>query len=172
MVVELPLPDRAERLLLWQEALADLTETGNTLPTLAAQFPFTGEQIHIVADQFRHTVPLAADGRSAERLKQLCRAHLPTRVPGVIESDPQRTWDDLVLPSDIRAQLEELCGQARHRSTVLGQWGFDRKPFATRSAVAKCLHPDYQPTAAEQAAACRLFNAWATSGKRAAQRKR
>jgi AAA+ superfamily predicted ATPase len=127
MVVELPLPDRAERLLLWQEALADLTETGNTLPTLAAQFPFTGEQIHIVADQFRHTVPLAADGRSAERLKQLCRAHLPTRVPGVIESDPQRTWDDLVLPSDIRAQLEELCGQARHRSTVLGQWGFDRK---------------------------------------------
>jgi AAA+ superfamily predicted ATPase len=127
LVVELPLPDRAERLLLWQEALADLTEAGNTLPTLAAQFPLTVEQIHIVADQLRHTVPLAVDGRRAERLHQLCRAHLPTRVPGVIESDPQRTWDDLVLPSDVRAQLEELCGQARHRSTVLGQWGFDRK---------------------------------------------
>ena len=127
MVVELPLPNRAERLILWQEALADLTETGTPLPNLAAQFPLTMEQIHIVAGQFRHTLPLAADGRSAEKLKQLCRAHLPTRVSGVIESDPQRTWDDLVLPSDVRAQLEELCGQARHRSTVLGRWGFDRK---------------------------------------------
>jgi AAA+ superfamily predicted ATPase len=127
MVVELPLPDRGERLLLWQEALADLTEAGSTLPAVAAQFPLTMEQIHIVAGQFRHTLPLAADGRSAEKLKQLCRAHLPARVSGVIESDPQRTWDDLVLPSDVRAQLEELCGQARHRSTVLGQWGFDRK---------------------------------------------
>ena len=127
MVVELPLPDRGERLLLWQDALANLTEEGGTLSALAAQFPLTVEQIHIVAGQFRHTMPLAADGKSAEKLKQLCRAHLPQRVSGVIETDPQRTWGDLVLPSDVRAQLEELCGQARHRSTVLGQWGFDRK---------------------------------------------
>lgn len=33
-------------------------------------------------------------------------------------------------------------------------------PFATQSAIAKCLHPDHTPSEAERADACRLFNAW------------
>jgi SpoVK/Ycf46/Vps4 family AAA+-type ATPase len=36
-------------------------------------------------------------------------------------------WDDLILPADQVAQLQELCRQARYRHIVYGDWGFDRK---------------------------------------------
>jgi len=36
------------------------------------------------------------------------------------------TWDDIVLTSDIRRQLEELSLQARLRGEVLETWGFER----------------------------------------------
>jgi SpoVK/Ycf46/Vps4 family AAA+-type ATPase len=37
------------------------------------------------------------------------------------------TEADLVLPEDQRSQLEEICLQFRYRTTVYGDWGFDRK---------------------------------------------
>jgi hypothetical protein len=36
-------------------------------------------------------------------------------------------WEDLVAPDDVRRTLSELVDQIRHRSTVLGRWGFARK---------------------------------------------
>src|SRR5262249_14702615 len=38
-----------------------------------------------------------------------------------------QTWDDLVVPDDTGRTIAELVGQLRHRSTVLGRWGFQRK---------------------------------------------
>ncbi|MDB4955940.1 MAG: ATPase central domain protein [Myxococcales bacterium] len=38
-----------------------------------------------------------------------------------------QTWDDLVLPPDLLRTLREIGNQLRHRSTVLGRWGFARK---------------------------------------------
>ena len=42
--------------------------------------------------------------------------------------------------------------------------------FETRGAIAKCLHPDYDPTAAERTKAFKLFSAWTAAGKKAARR--
>jgi AAA+ superfamily predicted ATPase len=127
-VVELPLPTSAERLLLWEEALGDVRATeDNALPVLAARFPLAPEQIRNVANQLRQAARLRNASPSSAQLQQLCRAYLHSRVSGVSESEPQRTWLDLVLPDDVRGQLEELCGQARQRATVLGRWGFDAK---------------------------------------------
>jgi SpoVK/Ycf46/Vps4 family AAA+-type ATPase len=41
--------------------------------------------------------------------------------------EPRYGWDDLVLPPDTKAQLQEICQHAEYRPVVYGQWGFDRK---------------------------------------------
>src|SRR5207302_4942328 len=41
--------------------------------------------------------------------------------------DVTQTWEDLVLPDDVGRTITELVDQLRHRSTVLGRWGFQRK---------------------------------------------
>jgi AAA+ superfamily predicted ATPase len=38
-----------------------------------------------------------------------------------------QTWDDLVVPEDTGRTIAELVEQLRHRATVLGRWGFQRK---------------------------------------------
>jgi SpoVK/Ycf46/Vps4 family AAA+-type ATPase len=38
-----------------------------------------------------------------------------------------QTWEDLVVPDDTGRTIAELVEQLRHRSTVLGRWGFQRK---------------------------------------------
>ena len=45
-------------------------------------------------------------------------------------ADPVTTtlsWDDAVLPDDLRATLREVVAYARHRDTVFDTWGFGRK---------------------------------------------
>jgi len=41
--------------------------------------------------------------------------------------DVSQTWEDLVVPDDTGRTIAELVEQLRHRSTVLGRWGFQRK---------------------------------------------
>ena len=41
--------------------------------------------------------------------------------------DVSQTWEDLVVPDDTGRTIAELVDQLRHRSTVLGRWGFQRK---------------------------------------------
>src|SRR5262249_631449 len=41
--------------------------------------------------------------------------------------DPRATWNDLVLPDDVTAQLHELCDRFNYRDKVLNEWGFARK---------------------------------------------
>jgi hypothetical protein len=50
------------------------------------------------------------------------------RAPGELFSPLQcpYTWDDIVLPANLREHLEELEAQARLRSAVYDDWGFSR----------------------------------------------
>src|SRR5262249_55197091 len=61
------------------------------------------------------------------QVERLCRPHVSAPTPGVSESEPRRVWTDLVLPDETRNLLEEMCAQVKHRSTVLGRWGFGPK---------------------------------------------
>jgi len=40
---------------------------------------------------------------------------------------PVYTWDDLVLPDEVVAQLREICQRVAHRQRVHDDWGFARK---------------------------------------------
>jgi SpoVK/Ycf46/Vps4 family AAA+-type ATPase len=41
--------------------------------------------------------------------------------------EPRYTWDDIVLPHDIKKQLKEIAGYIKYRGIVYTDWGFDKK---------------------------------------------
>jgi ATP-dependent 26S proteasome regulatory subunit len=56
------------------------------------------------------------------------RAEFETDLGTVAQRvDVSQTWEDLVVPDDTGRTIAELVEQLRHRSTVLGRWGFQRK---------------------------------------------
>jgi SpoVK/Ycf46/Vps4 family AAA+-type ATPase len=59
---------------------------------------------------------------------QAVRSEFETDLGTVAQRvDVSQTWDDLVVPDDTGRTIAELVEQLRHRSTVLGRWGFQRK---------------------------------------------
>jgi hypothetical protein len=56
------------------------------------------------------------------------RAEFETDLGTVAQRvEVSQTWEDLVVPDDTGRTIAELVEQLRHRSTVLGRWGFQRK---------------------------------------------
>ena len=56
------------------------------------------------------------------------RAEFETDLGSVATKvDVSQTWEDLVVPDETGRTIAELVDQLRHRSTVLGRWGFSRK---------------------------------------------
>ena len=51
----------------------------------------------------------------------------PISAPSPRKVDVSQTWEDLVVPDETGRTIAELVDQLRHRSTVLGRWGFQRK---------------------------------------------
>ena len=49
---------------------------------------------------------------------------------------PRASWADLVLPSDIVAQLRELTARARHRAWVFDRWGIGGRAVRGRGVTA------------------------------------
>jgi len=127
--IALELPDWEQRRRCWQ---ANLTAVGLELEeadlnALADRFRLTPEQITdavtvVCPVSSRTQKPQLADLFAAAReqtghdLKMLTRKIIP-----------RYTWQDIVLPPDPLAQLEEICAQVKYRQVVYGAWGFDRK---------------------------------------------
>jgi hypothetical protein len=143
--IALAAPEYRERQARWRRALsttgAELDD--QVVGTLAARYRFTADEIaqaaRLASDQARArgaARPDAADVRNA------CRHFAKARVDGLARQiEPRATWDDLVVPADVRAQLEELCAQVRHRGKVLYEWGFDRRLTLGKGLYALFIGP-------------------------------
>ncbi|GMV44169.1 MAG: ATPase [Myxococcales bacterium] len=125
--LDLPVPDAALRRRLWQLALADagLTLAEPDLDHLALRYDLAGAHV-------RNAVAVAAAlaaGRGgaagAREVDEAARLQVRRR-PSPHAEDPGTllTLDDLVLPSPVRAQIEEILAAARNRTRVLREWGF------------------------------------------------
>jgi AAA+ superfamily predicted ATPase len=123
----LSLPDAAQRRAYWQSSLvkAGIDLDVASLNALSDRFRLTPKQIDraIAGCQSPWTTAIepevlfrAARQQSSQELAQIAQ-----KVP--IKS----TWDDIVLLPEPLAQLQEVCNQAKYQSTVLEEWGFDRK---------------------------------------------
>ncbi|HEX7119499.1 MAG TPA: AAA family ATPase [Longimicrobiales bacterium] len=130
-IFEIPRPGLAERTELWHAALAERgwTPEPGLVDRLAAAFRFTPLEMRQALDGDPAALMNGAPGRiDGDALLRRCREgsrHAIHRFARKIT--PRRGWDDLVLPPDSRAQLEEICGAARSRRRVYEDWGFGRK---------------------------------------------
>lgn len=102
----------SQRLKLWQQY------TAAPAPTVIGEWELRPAEIRAAA---------RSANAGHEAVLSACRRMLH-REPGELLTSMKcpYTWNDIVLTSEVRKQLEELQAQARLRDQVLEQWGFDR----------------------------------------------
>lgn len=136
--LEIPMPDPDERFDCWLEALKPVAPklSDQDLQLLADRYTLTRTQIELAA----------ADAEARAKLRT-AQAALPTqaevtfddvsiaaRSQGAHELEtltnkitPRVSLDDVVLPADVRAQLDEVASRVLNRDWVLRDWGFARR---------------------------------------------
>jgi AAA+ superfamily predicted ATPase len=135
--LELTVPalDYAQRLRLWEEGLrrVESHRAERDLHALAAglanRFRFGGEQISAAllkaAEAAALSLESAPDAAAVEVAARTIPVHnLDTLAQKVTSAF---TWEDIVLPDDVRDQLAEIAAQFRYRQKVYGDWGFEAK---------------------------------------------
>jgi hypothetical protein len=101
---------------------------------LGDKFRFTPGQI---ASTWKHSLILAAargeSKPSREDLVVSSRIQFNHRLAELADLiQPNRTWEDLILPPESLSLIKEACNRFKLRETVLGRWGFGRKlPYGT-----------------------------------------
>jgi AAA+ superfamily predicted ATPase len=114
----LPVDDLPRRVHVEYPAPAAEVAADEYLETVGESLPLghriTADQMRAVADRARNTEPGAA-------LKRLAAGSMEVLARRIT---PRRTFDDLVVDDDVRAQLHELIDRYRHRDAVTG-WGAD-----------------------------------------------
>ena len=111
-----------ERRRLWSDLVPALAGSAGELASRYPLEPFRiaelGRDLQLL-ETLEHRQPTPAD--VAESLR--ARAHRSMSV-GVKLVRPKATWDDLVLPRDLMAQLHEAVDRLLLQSCVLDDWGF------------------------------------------------
>jgi SpoVK/Ycf46/Vps4 family AAA+-type ATPase len=91
-----------------------------------------------------YSVGIGAIGRAARAARELAAfegaplgpRHVKKGLDQQFQSDlmsvatpveVKQSWADIVLPDDLAAAITSIVDRVRHRATVLGDWGFDRK---------------------------------------------
>ena len=130
-----PQPGCQERLRLWRAALAEdaaaALDPTLDLAALANRFRLSGGQIRDAAATARNLAhardPTAPQVTQAD-LHAACRLHSNRKLAELAQKiTPHYTWDDIVLPDDQMAQLQEIYHQVQYHAVVYDAWGFDRK---------------------------------------------
>jgi SpoVK/Ycf46/Vps4 family AAA+-type ATPase len=131
--VGFPVPNDNARKRVWENLTRGYDKLARDvdLGALASKFRFTPGQIR---DALAFAQNLAywhspEDGQiTMADLYTACRAQSNPKLGTLTRKiEPKYTWEDIVLPPDQMAQLREICSQAKYRSIVYGEWGFDRK---------------------------------------------
>ncbi len=133
--VKIETPPFAIRRDLWMNALTDygMKIAKGEIDRLANKFRFTPTQV-------QRAVTTAVDfatgeGRKLELndLYEGAKAHSSLQLGHLAKQvTPRHTWDDLILPPDPTAQLQELKSRVEQAQVVREQWGFGDKVAPTR----------------------------------------
>lgn len=142
LTVTVALPDLAVRRDSWAVNLLThgVTIDERDLDTLAARFRMTPVQIANAAATAQGYASMRAPETDQAAAAQMApapdiddlfaaaRAQAGHELAGLARKvEPRATWDDIVLPDDTKAQLQELCQWVAQRERVLGAWGFGQK---------------------------------------------
>ncbi|HET6443768.1 MAG TPA: AAA family ATPase [candidate division Zixibacteria bacterium] len=125
LLVSFETGDFEHRLQTWQQQL-----DGRNLQLfeLANQFQFTPGQIEDAVATALDYAQWRQQPLSEEDLFAASRAHSNQKLAALATKiSPRYSWDDIVLPPDTIALLQEMVNTVRQRPLVYGEWGFGRK---------------------------------------------
>ena len=138
ITIPIEMPDYAERYVLWQrhQESHGLSEAG--LEILAQRFRLTPSQIAAASQAAKsqtrwenaveNNSVLNEKGAALDNLMQAARAQSDHALATLARKVTLNyRWQDLILPENQFAQLQEICLQFTHRHIVYDDWGFGRK---------------------------------------------
>lgn len=120
-------PERAQRLELWTLAMKGSHAPKRLLQTVAKEFPLHAAEIQTIAKNARAQARVEARRVDAGILQAEIR-RLQQRPQGGLARviQPQRGWDELVLPQATLERLREMSAWAQHQHRVREEWGLQR----------------------------------------------
>ncbi len=125
-----PIPSFTFRKKLWEILLKEKVPDLD-IDALAGKFNFSGGQIKdaISTAQNYAMVRNPADiTMTMEDLYRGCKAQSNKNLSLFARSiSPRYSWNDIVLPKDLKEHLKEVSGYIKHRGKVYTDWGFDAK---------------------------------------------
>ncbi len=121
---DIRIPKGHEREAIWRELVPELDAE-----KIASLYRIGLGSMQRIADGARLRAEVRGDSQlTDDDFTGALRSEFETDLGTVATRlDVTQTWDDLVLSEDTMHTIRELIGQLRHRATVLGRWGFQRK---------------------------------------------
>jgi len=129
--VDVPVPDARDQASLWQAVLAPQATTEGIdaawLAHLAQQVRVGPTDMPALAAEADRTARLAGRAMTPDDLWRACRDQVGAAMGDAAQRiEPCASMEDLVLPADARAQLQEIVDQVRLRFLVYDGWGLAR----------------------------------------------
>lgn len=127
--IAFPTPSFVLRKRLWELFLNGNPARDADASALATKFKFSGGQIRDAIFTARNIAMANGCSKlSMDNLYQGCKAQSNRNLSAYARKiNPHYTWEDIVLPKDMKEQLKEICGYIKYRGTVYADWGFDKK---------------------------------------------
>jgi len=126
------MPNINSRKEIWQ-TLSEAYRFDNDVDfeTLATKYLFTRYRIERALYHARDLAKKREGEDCKINMKDLyegCRAQCGQNLASLARKvNPLFTWNDIVLPPNIKDQLKEICYSIKHRRLVYEQWGFEKK---------------------------------------------
>jgi hypothetical protein len=134
LTFEVQKPTLQEQRALWQSALGEQTSAlDGEINRLVAHFHLNGNSIQGVYAGARGRLQAAGQQAPApqalgEALWDLCRVQVRPRMDDLAQRiEPAATWEDLIVPGEQRAILQEITIHVQQRMQVYETWGFAGK---------------------------------------------
>jgi ATP-dependent 26S proteasome regulatory subunit len=138
-IIEFSIPAIEQRRQCWQAKLEQSTISLDQLDIdiLSRRFKLMPSQIANAVDRADRRIYWSAISQSANTIEnsstldEIFRAaraqsgHSLTTLARKI--NPNYTWQDIILPTSQKAQLQEICDQVKNWQTVYQDWGFNQK---------------------------------------------
>lgn len=129
--ITLERPSYRQRLGFWQYYLENIdfpVAEGVDVQPIASQFALTSRQIQDSVSTARDAALQRKDAIQRRDLIAAARAHSSPNLSGLAQKiEPRYGWDDLIVPDDQKAMLQELVQMVKGRGVVMEEWGVGRK---------------------------------------------
>jgi SpoVK/Ycf46/Vps4 family AAA+-type ATPase len=130
ITIKIPIIEYETRFKLWYDMI-NKPKLKNDIKQLASTFQFTPGDIIKCVETAKGTARLRDKDNSSLQKEDIWMAarNLPRHKLGELTQkiNPIFTWDDIVLPIDIKKHLKELCQQVENQNKVYNEWGVSKK---------------------------------------------